>query len=159
LAFVEKHPAANFELRYEQLVTDTEPWMRRVTDFLELPPLASVSLPANDSLTQARLGDKTGIHKFQSVSAAPTEEWRNAFNSPLRKFWARRYLEFLGRDRLARMGYGADDLIASVNAAVNSTEQFAGDLVTLGWKLFRAFEQPPFYRTKMKTRDERRGLG
>jgi len=159
LSFVEKRAAAICELRYEDLVRQTESSVRRVTDFLELPPLQSVSLPEKDLLKEAKLGDKTGIHKFQSVSTAPVEEWKMEYRSSVRKFWAKRYLEFLGQERLHRMGYNADDLIASVNTAANSTEQLAADLGTLGWRTFRALERPPFYRTKMKTRNERRSYG
>jgi hypothetical protein len=159
LSFAEKRAATVCELRYEDLVAHPEKHVRRITDFLELPPLASVTLPEKDALKDARLGDKTGINKFQTVSAAPAEEWKNAFASPLRKYWARRYLEFLGHQRLAKMGYNAGELIAGMNAAGTRTHQLASDVRTLGWKLFRAFEQPPFYRTKTRTRDERRGHG
>src|SRR5687768_13055462 len=96
LSFVEKRSADICELRYEDLVGQPAEAVRRITDFLELPPLATVTLPDDDALKHARLGDKTGIHKFQSVSAAPTQEWKNAFASPIRRFWARRYLDFLG---------------------------------------------------------------
>ena len=159
LAFVEKQPAAICQVRYEDLVAEPEKAVRRVTDFLELAPLASVALPERDPLKEARLGDKTGIEKFQAVSAAPLEEWKHFFASPLRRFWARRYLNFLGPDALRRMGYSAGDLVAAMNGAGTSLAQGVSDLRVLGWKLFRAFEQPPFYRTKIRTRDAARGLG
>ena len=159
LSFVEKRVAAICEVRYEDLVSQPEAVARRVTDFLELPPLASIALPEDDALKQAKLGDKTGIHRFQSVSAAPTEDWKSVFASPIRKFWAKRYLNFLGREQLQKMGYSADKLIQSMNTAGTSIAQAAEDIQTLGWKIFHAFEQPPFYRTKTKTRNERRGYG
>jgi hypothetical protein len=159
LSFVEKRAVQICEVRYEDLVTRPEEGGRRVTDFLELPPLASVALPEHDPLKQARLGDKTGIEKFQSVSTAPAEEWKSAFASSLRRFWGKRYLEFLGHEAVKKMGYSADELIAAMNSVNTSGAQFASDLLVLRWRIFRAFEQPPFYRTKIKTRDEGRGLG
>ncbi len=158
-SFVEKRCAAICELRYEDLVVEPGTSVRRITDFLELPPLASVSLPEKDSLKEAKLGDKTGIHKFHSVSAAPVEEWKFEFASVVRKFWAKGYLKFLGHERLLKMGYSEDELVASLDTVENSTEQLATDIGTLGSKIFRAFERPPFYRTKIKTRNERRGYG
>lgn len=157
LGFVEKQAVEIAELRYEDLVAQPEASVQRVTDFLELPPLASVVLPKDDPLKQARLGDKTGVEKFQSVSAAPAEEWKNAFASPLRKYWARRYLDFLEPARLKKMGYDAEILLGDLRATGTSLPQFASDVRTLGWKLLRTFEQPPFYRTKTRTRAERRG--
>jgi hypothetical protein len=159
VSFVEKREAAIFELQYEQLVSDPEGWMRRVTDFLELPPLASVSLPEHDALKQAKLGDKTGIHKFAGVSSASLEEWCHAFASPLRRFWARRYLEFLTPEKLHRMGYEERQLKDALRSAKTSPGQLVGDVRTLGWKLARCGERPPFFRTKMKTRNARHGHG
>ena len=159
LSFVENRTVAICELRYEELVARPEEMVRRATDFLELAPLASVALPEKDPLKEAKLGDKTGIQKFQSVSAASVEEWRFAFDSVVRKFWVRRYLEFLGHERLTKMGYSTNELLAVLETVENSSERLASDLGVLGWKVLRVFERPPFYRTKTKTRDERRGLG
>lgn len=159
LNFVEKRAPSICELRYEDLVARPDENIRRVTEFLELPPLSSVVLPEKDPLKEARLGDKTGIHRFQGISAAPAEEWKGAFASPLRKFWAKRYLEFLGAEPLKKMGYSADELLATIQSEGTSIPQLANDVRTLRWRIFRAFEQPPFYRTRMKTRDSRRGLG
>lgn len=158
LSFVERSKAAVCQVRYEDLVLEPEGNLRRITEFLDLPALTAVKLPERDRLTEAKLGDKTGIHKYQSVSTAAAEEWRRTFASPVRKFWARRYLDFLGADRLKRMGYSVDDLKAAMDSSL-SMSQLWNDLWTLGWKIFRAGEYPPFYRTKMKTRNERRGHG
>jgi hypothetical protein len=57
------------------------------------------------------------------------------------------------------MGYAAHDLLAAIKTVRNSTELLANDVGTLGLRLFRAFERPPFYRTKMRTRSEQRGYG
>src|SRR5205085_12543669 len=95
LSFVERGAASVCQVRYEDLVTDPQSHTRRITDFLELPPLPSVKLPERDRLIEAKLGDKTGIHKFQSVSTASAEEWRKTFASPIRKHWARAYLDFI----------------------------------------------------------------
>lgn len=159
LSFAKKRAVELCEIRYEDLAAQPERTVRTVTDFLGLPPLASVELPENDPLKQAKLGDKTGIEKFQNVSSAPLEEWKSAFASPLRRFWARRYLDFLGRDALKEMGYNTDDLIDAMRSAGTSIAQLISDIRVLRWRLFRACEQPPFYRTKIKTRDSRRGYG
>lgn len=159
LSFVEKRSAAICEVRYEDLVAQPEANMRRVTEFLELPPLATVELPSRDPLKEAKLGDKTGIHKFQTISTASADEWRNAFASPLRRHWAKRYLEYLRPDRLQKMGYQSQEIIDAMHAGGLSLAQFSSDLGTLGWNLLRAFENPPFYRTRIRTRNEARGHG
>ena len=69
LAFIDGKKVEMCETRYEDIVAAPEPALRRITDFLELPPLGSVELPQADPLKEAKLGDKTGIHKFTSVNA------------------------------------------------------------------------------------------
>jgi hypothetical protein len=161
VSFVEckKSSVAIFEVQYEQLVSDAAPVMQRVTDFLELPALASVSLPEDDVLKQAKLGDKTGIRKFGAVSSTPIEEWRATFASPLRRHWARHYLEFLGDGTLQRMGYDRGELRRALGEVGTSVGQFFHDVRTLRWRLGRVFEEPPFFRTMMRTRNARRGHG
>ena len=152
LSCVEKKSAAIFTVRYEDLVTQPEVWMKQLTAFLELPPLASVALPDQDPLKASKLGDKTGIHKFKEVSAAAVEEWKKSFASPLRRHWAKGYLEFLGEDALRRMGYERDELQAALQATPTAWGQMAGDIRTLGWNLTRIGQHPPFYPTKIKKR-------
>jgi hypothetical protein len=159
LSFVEKRAVDLCEVRFEDLVTHPEAAVRRITDFLELPPLATIALPENDPLKQSRLGDKTGIHKFSAVSTAPTEEWISAFASPVRRHWAGHYLDFLGTAPLARMGYDAAELRAAMRAGPMSLGQLALDLRTLGWRITRAADRPPYYETKISTRSPKRGHG
>jgi LPS sulfotransferase NodH len=158
LRFVEEQTVALHTLRYEDLVAAPEAEVRRVTDFLRLPPLARVALPENDPLKEARLGDKTGIHKFQSVSAASVEDWKRTFASPVRRHWARGYLRFLGREALHAMGYALEDLLGSLRTTGTSPALAASDLRTLGLRTFRAFARPPFYKTTMKTKKPHRRL-
>jgi hypothetical protein len=56
------------------------------------------------------------------------------------------------------MGYDADNLATAMDTSI-SFAQTGSDIATVGWKLFRFMEQPPFYRTKIRTRSEKRGHG
>lgn len=158
LAFVQKGAVPICQVRYEDLVASPGTEVRKITDFLELPPLASVELPQKDPLKEAKLGDKTGIHKFKTVSAASVEEWKTWFRSPIRRYWAWRYLQFLGLEKVRGMGYEANDLMDALKGG-GSFAQLLSDIKVLRWKLFRAWEQPPFYRNTIKTRNARRGHG
>ena len=157
LRFAKARAGSMMEIRFEDIVAGTSQSIRRVTDFLELPPLESVKLPEDDPLKQARMGDKTGINKFKAVSTAPVEEWKKTFASPLRRFWARRYLDFLGAENLRRMGYEETALRAALNEASGTFSQFWDDVKTLGPRLTRYREQPPFYPAVMKPFEARRG--
>lgn len=58
----------------------------------------------------ARMGDPTGSERYTSISMEPLAKWKATLNTPVRKRWARRYLDWMGTERLATMGYDVDEL-------------------------------------------------
>ena len=52
------------------------------------------------------MGDPTGVKNYREVDTAPLEKWKTTINNnPLRKMWCRRYLSWIGEERLKVMGY------------------------------------------------------
>ena len=50
--------------------------------------------------------------------------------NPLRRAWCRRYLRWIGRERLALMGYSLDDLVAEVEALPHSLRRLGPDVLS-----------------------------
>jgi hypothetical protein len=134
--FVRERRPNVLALRFEDLVVDAAKHMRAITDFLGVSALTSLDLTEDDPLTQGRLGDKTGIHRFSEVSAAPAETWKQSFASAVRKRWARRYLEWLGDETLGLLGYDRSALANELTSIRTSLPQAARDLVDCGPRLF-----------------------
>lgn len=124
----EKHTNV-IEIAFEKLVADPSVQLRAITDFLGVETVPSVSLAEDDPLKRARLGDKTGVHRFSEVSTAPVEAWKICFASPVRKLWAKRYLEWLGAEMLARLGYDHRVLAEELAAIPSSWSGTAQDLL------------------------------
>jgi hypothetical protein len=82
-------------LRYEDLVADPESQLKRIVDYLELQWEPDI---------------------LQPVSQAPLAKWRQTLAAPVRRRWCRRYLCWIGRERLAVMGYDLDELLAQLSA-------------------------------------------
>lgn len=102
-------------VRFEQLVGgDPDAW-RSTAGALGLP----FDDRALDEFTgvrlEGRLGDPTGVRAYDALSDAPLEKWRATLASPLRRAWCRRYLRWIGDERLATMGYALDDLLAQLD--------------------------------------------
>ena len=72
------------------------------------------------------------------------EGWRTL---PRRR-WARRYLHWIGRERLATLGYDLDSLLAEVASLPFSTRYLLSDCVRmpLGW-LYSTFQLPVLKRS------------
>ncbi len=101
-------------LRYEDLVRRPEEELSRLWRYLELPELPPDSKALDEIKLSGSLGDQTGVEKYQQVETASLEAWKDGFASPVRKAWARRYLQWIGASRLEQMGYGLEELTAQV---------------------------------------------
>jgi hypothetical protein len=123
----EQHPERLCAVRYEDLVAgDHGPW-RRIADHLGIEfDEASLTRFANLRL-EGRLGDAAGVERYSALSTEPLQKWRRRINNPLRKAWAARWLRWLGRERLAIMGYDLDELSAELRAVANDNTQLAAD--------------------------------
>jgi hypothetical protein len=123
----ERHPERLCAVRYEDLVTGDNAAWRRLTDYLGIE-FDEASLTRFASLRlEGRLGDSVGVQRYSSLSTEPLQKWRRRINNPLRKAWADRWLRWLGRERLAIMGYDLDELRAELHAVANDNAQLAAD--------------------------------
>jgi hypothetical protein len=135
-------------VRYEDYVTgDAETW-RRLMAYLDLPFRPESLSEFADVTLSGRMGDKYGTELYRTLSKEPLTKWHGTLANPLRKEAARRYLSWIGRDRLAVMGYDADELYAELNTVPTSTSKLAPDAVNLAKVL--AVEPLNFYRRKRK---------
>lgn len=116
-------------VRYEDLVGDgrTEAWSA-LYRFLDLPfDEAALSSFAEIDLS-ARMGDPTGVRRYTGLSAEPLEKWTRTLRTPVRRAWARRYLAWIGDDRLAAMGYERDELVRQLEAEPTSLARTPSDV-------------------------------
>jgi Sulfotransferase family len=116
-------------VRYEDLVGgDVAPW-NRITDYLELEfDPGSLSRFSSVQL-HGRGGDPTGVNLYSSLSRDPLGKWRETINNPLRKAWCRRYLRWIGRERLTLMGYDLDELLDEVDRVPSTADRIGDDLL------------------------------
>ncbi len=92
-------------LRYEDLVADPRTAIAPILDYLELDWEERVVQDLDASRVAGPVGDPTGVHRYQAVSREPVDRWQATLASPVRKAWCRRYLDWIGAERLALMGY------------------------------------------------------
>jgi hypothetical protein len=103
-------------VRFEDMLAgDEKPW-RDLMAYLgiEFDPdalhrFASIEL-------NGRTGDPTGVKRYSELSDEPRHKWKRTLVNPLRREWCRRYLNVLGEDRLAAMGYEHRQLRAELDA-------------------------------------------
>jgi hypothetical protein len=120
--------AGSYSVRFEDLVGGEDRQWRPLIEYLglEFDPATLASFSAVE--LKGRMGDPTGTKRYATLSADPAEKWRGAFNNPLRKTWCRRYLRFLGEERLAVMGYSLEQLTSDLDAQPTGTTSLLRDL-------------------------------
>jgi Sulfotransferase family len=120
--------ARAYSVRFEDLIDGDERIWRPLMDYLgiEFEPDA-LSRFAGVELN-GRMGDPTGVKRYSALSSEPQEKWKGTLGNPLRKEWCRRYLRFLGNERLAVMGYDGEQIIRELNSQPTSMSCLIPDL-------------------------------
>jgi hypothetical protein len=128
IAAYERNREHAYAVRFEDLLDgDASPWTE-LMDYLgiDFDP-ASLSSFANVKLN-GRMGDPTGVERYGVLSTEPQQKWKRTLANPLRKAWCRRYLRFLGEQRLAVMGYDFAQLEHELDSQAANLDSLAGDL-------------------------------
>jgi hypothetical protein len=131
IAAYRRHAERAHAVRFEDLTSgEEEPW-RGLIEYLgvdfdpsALERFATVEL-------NGRMGDPTGVKRYGKLSSAPASKWLGVFANPLRRAWCRRYLAYLGEERLAAMGYDGRALLAELDRAPADNSELAADAARL----------------------------
>jgi hypothetical protein len=118
----------SYSVRFEDLVGgEQEQWSQLMAYLgLEFDPATLASFSAVE--LRGRMGDPTGPKRYSTLTPDTAEKWRGALCNPLRKAWCRRYLRFLGEERLAVMGYSLEQLIGALEGQPSGTTSLLADV-------------------------------
>jgi hypothetical protein len=133
----ERYADRSFAVRFEDYVSGDEATWQGLMDYIGLPFRPETLSAFVDVELTGRMGDKHGSALYGALSAEPLAKWRTTLANPLRKEAARRYLSWLGADRLAVMGYDAQALMAELEAMPVGTLNLASDAAHLARALVR----------------------
>ncbi|MET0558994.1 MAG: sulfotransferase [Solirubrobacterales bacterium] len=145
------HAERSHAVRFEDAVSGDAATWTALMDYLgiEFDP-AALSRFAEVGI-EGRMGDPTGRRAYTQLSAAPEDKWRTALANPVRREWCRRYLHFLGAERLAAMGYEQGALLEELAALPRSYENLGTDL----WQAAKGVAREP---VRVRTRNRRLGM-
>lgn len=144
IAARERHRANSHAVTFEQLLDGVDAW-NSLGEYLELDFDSSTLSSFAGVRLNGRMGDPTGVRAYRHLSTEPREKWRDTMANPLRREWCRRYLRFLGAERLAAMGYDEAALQAELRSLPGGYEHLLGDL---GQALKDIAKEPVRVRTR-----------
>jgi hypothetical protein len=123
----DRYRRRSLTVQFEDLVTGDETRWRSIVEYLELPWEPQILEQFGQVELRGRMGDPTGTGSYMAFSREPVDKWRSTISNPLRRAWSARYLEWLGRDRLAVMGYDLEQLKDELRNAGGGHEQLLDD--------------------------------
>jgi hypothetical protein len=103
-------------VRFEDLIRGDDGAWRMLMDYLgiEFDPEALRRFSKVE--LHGRMGDPTGTKRYAALSTEPLDKWRSTLANPVRIEWCRRFVRFLGRERLEVMGYSQDELLRELDS-------------------------------------------
>ena len=137
-------------VRYEDVINSPETAFAKLFSYLELPFDAG-SLEKFESVKfSGRLGDPTGTREYRSLSSEPLDKWKNVLDNLLRKTWARRYLQWIGEERLALMGYDLGKLLEELRGSGSTGARLGSDLLRMIYGSLYAAAEVTVFRRKIR---------
>jgi Sulfotransferase family len=131
IAAYRAHSARACSVRFEDLIDgDTSQW-KAMMDYLEIDFEPDALSRFSKIKLNGRTGDRTGVSRYSTLSSEPQQKWKTALSNPLRKEWCRRYLRFLGNERLAVMGYNGEQILQELNSQLTSADCLIPDIGSL----------------------------
>ena len=137
-------------VRYEDIITVPAVELERVFDYLDIPFNSDSLSDFSKVKFEGHFGDSKGIKQYQSISQAPLDKWQGILNNPIRRFWCRRYLRWMGQERLAVMGYDLDALLTVLETMPLNLRFIGSDIVDMVYgSMCRIFE-PRILKRKLQ---------
>lgn len=144
IAAYEANRERSHAVRFEDLLSGDESHWRGLASYLEIEFQPRALRDFSKVELNGRMGDPTGRKRYSTLSSEPAEKWKATLANPLRRLWCRRYLRFLGDERIATIGYDRAQLTRELDAQPASFDSLLPDL---GRSLADLLKEPVRART------------
>ena len=125
---------------YTNLVRSPEDTLHKVFEYLGLEFESNIIDNFNKSSLKGRMGDPE-IHKFTKIETSTLGEWKKVLVTRYRRSFARKYLNYLGKDILNTFGFDLDELLDQLqNIKVSNKHMFSDMLYFYGGTIYRILE-------------------
>jgi hypothetical protein len=142
-----------FEVRFEDLTKPKQmvaTW-QNLFDFLNIGFDTKFLTNVADIKLAGKLGDPSRFSPEANGIYSPNYKWKKVFANPLRKRWIKRYLNWIGNERISRMGYRWGDLLEEINSNDdNMLHQMTSDFLQMIWVKMIDILEPYIYRDKLR---------
>lgn len=119
-------PKANiFSLNYENLIKEPEFEIKKICNYLNLNFENQMINNFYNTPLVGRMTEHTGSEIYRGrISKESLDKWKNSFNNQYRRYWAKKYLNWIGKERLKTIGYDLSDLESSLLRTSNLPQTY-----------------------------------
>ena len=147
-----EHEGKSISVRYEDIVSSNSNSLQRIFKYLSIEIDKVEINKLGLAVLHGQMGDSTGVNEYSSVSDKSLEKWKNTLNTPIRRNWCERYIEWIGEDRLAYMGYSYTELISDMQSMDVTWRYTAGDLCNIMYGNVAKIIEPRLIKERLKKR-------
>ena len=97
------------------------------------------------------MGDQIGQGQYKKLSKQSLAKWQDVLSNPIRKIWCKRYIYWIGRERLELIGYDLDFIINELKNLPFSMENFGSDIFWIIYGIFYTLFNPVTIKHKIKS--------
>lgn len=137
-------------VRYETLVNNPVSECSRIFDYLELTFDPAILDRLDRANVNGRFGDKRRTGPYDEISTMPIEKWKHTLANPFRKAWCRRYLKWIGRERLLVMGYDFDSILQELAEVPGKAQFISSDIIRATYGIFSGLCEPTILKRKFQ---------
>jgi hypothetical protein len=137
-------------VRFEDLVQGSPEARERLFRQLGLEFDAKRTSQFQQVQLPGRMWDPTGTKRYRELSQEPVDRWKTTLASPVRKWWCRRYLRWIGSQRLTLMGYDFDSLLRELDAVPSRYATVPSDVLRMLFGLAVRCLEPWVMRDKFR---------
>ncbi|NIZ63084.1 hypothetical protein DL239_19130 [Sedimentitalea sp. CY04] len=131
-----------FVLRYEELLAAPEQMLTTLFEWLDLDP-AALKKAGESKVLDGQMGDPKRHGDSREIRAAGNGDWRKKPLNPLRRRWLRRYLDWIGAERMSLMGYELAGWKKDLAATPTTFQHLPSDLVRMSFApVYRTIDYP-----------------
>jgi len=92
-------------INYENFIKQPDKELSKIFKYLDLSTNEAYDIETGSSNLTGRMGDKTGISDYKTISSDPIEKWKKTICNPLRKRWLTNYVKWIGVEKFEVLGY------------------------------------------------------
>ena len=106
-----KYEKTVYALQYENLLKNPTFELCKICDYLDIEYCEEMKNSFASVKLDGQMGDKLGVEKYNRINLSSIDSWPNTYNNSYRRFWARQYLKWIGKERLSILGFKNDELL------------------------------------------------